>query len=228
MNKIIILGKPNVGKSSLFNCFFKERIAITSDISGTTRDINIKPITINNVEALLCDTAGIVEKEEGIFIDIKQKVLSFVSDDDIVLYVIDGGEIIDDYNVSLFRKLKNATLVVNKIDKKKDGLNDWEYGIFGAKNIFFTSTMHNKGLHSLREFVSQQLNNSINQTQDLVENFSDTIQDSNEIINIGIIGRVNVGKSSILNALLNKDFIPAKNEACTAKITYISDNDNMK
>lgn len=215
MNKIIILGKPNVGKSSLFNCFFKERIAITSDISGTTRDINIKPIIINDIEALLCDTAGIVEKEEGIFIDIKQKVLSFVSNDDIVLYVIDGGEIIDDYDVKLFRKFKNAILIINKIDKKKYGLYEWEYGIFGATKIFFTSTMHNKGLHSLREFVSQQLNNSINQTQDLVENFSDTIQDSNEIINIGIIGRVNVGKSSILNALLNKERSVVSNIAGT-------------
>ncbi|RDU57311.1 ribosome biogenesis GTPase Der [Helicobacter sp. MIT 99-5507] len=201
MNKIIILGKPNVGKSSLFNCFFKERIAITSDISGTTRDINIKSIIINDIEALLCDTAGIVQKEEGFFIDIKQKVLSFVNDNDIVLYVIDGSQGIDDYDIKLFRKLKNATLVINKIDKKKDGLNTWEYGIFGTKNIFFISSLHNKGLHSLKEFVSQKLNNAINQDPIL----EDCIQDSNKIINIGIIGRVNVGKSSILNALLNKE-----------------------
>lgn len=205
MNKIIILGKPNVGKSSLFNCFFKERIAITSDISGTTRDINIKQIKINNMEALLCDTAGIVEKEEGIFIDIKQKVLSFISEDDIVLYVIDGGEMIDEYDVTLFRKLKNATLIINKIDKKKDGCNDWEYGIFGAKNLFFISTMHNKGLHKLREFVSQTLNNNNNKNQDILEEINNDIQDSNNTINIGIIGRVNVGKSSILNALLDKE-----------------------
>ncbi len=215
MNKIIILGKPNVGKSSLFNCFFKERIAITSDISGTTRDINIKPITINNVEALLCDTAGIVEKEEGIFINIKQKVLSFVSNDDIVLYVIDGGEIIDDYDVKLFRKFKNAILIINKIDKKKYGLYEWEYGIFGATKIFFISTMHNKGLHNLREFISQRLNNNINKIQEIIEGFNNETQGSSEIINIGIIGRVNVGKSSILNALLDKERSVVSNIAGT-------------
>ena len=211
MNKIIILGKPNVGKSSLFNCFFKERIAITSDISGTTRDINIKPIIINDIETLLCDTAGVVEKEEGVFIDIKQKVLSFVGDDDIVLYVLDGSKGIDDYDIKLFRKLKNAALVINKIDKKKDGLNVWEYGIFGTKDVFFISSLYNKGLHSLKEFVSQKLNNAVN--QDLI--LDDSMQDSDEVINIGIIGRVNVGKSSILNALLNKERSVVSNIAGT-------------
>ena len=203
MNKIIILGKPNVGKSSLFNCFFKERIAITADISGTTRDINIKPIIINDTKALLCDTAGIVEKEGGFFIDIKQKVLSFISNNDIVLYVIDGSKGIDDYDIKLFRKIKNAALIINKIDKKKDGLNAWEYGIFGTKDIFFVSSLNNKGLHKLREFVSQKLN-AISKEIISKDSMQDS-KDSMQIINIGIIGRVNVGKSSILNALLNKE-----------------------
>ncbi|RAX51783.1 ribosome biogenesis GTPase Der [Helicobacter sp. 16-1353] len=208
MQKIIILGKPNVGKSSLFNCFFKERIAITSPTEGTTRDINIKPIKINNIDAILCDTAGIVEKSDGIFIDIKKKILSFVENDDIVLYVIDGKEIIDDYDVKLFRKLQNAILVVNKIDLLKNKLDDWEYGVFGAKNIFFISTTHNRGLAGLRDFVAFRLSQKKSQMDNMsLDNalLNDLESQYKEIINIGIIGRVNVGKSSILNALLDKE-----------------------
>ena len=197
MDKIIILGKPNVGKSSLFNCFLKERIAITSNTSGTTRDINIKPITINEIEALLCDSAGIIEKitkkEEMIFSNIKQKILSFIDSTDIILYVIDGSSGIDDDDIKLFRKLKNAALIINKIDKKKGELNLWEYGIFGTKDIFFVSSLHNIGLHKVKEFLTTKLKKT------------ESTQDLKQTINIGIIGRVNVGKSSILNALLNKE-----------------------
>lgn len=211
MQKIIILGKPNVGKSSLFNCFFKERIAIISEIEGTTRDINIKPIKINDIDTILCDTAGIVEKSDGIFIDIKKKILSFVENDDIVLYVIDGKEMIDDYDVKLFRKLQNAILIVNKIDLRKDKLDDWEYGIFGAKNIFYISTTHNRGLSGLKDFIAfilsqnQQKIDDANIDNMLLNDLESSTLQNKEMINIGIIGRVNVGKSSILNALLNKE-----------------------
>lgn len=208
MQKIIILGKPNVGKSSLFNCFLKERVAITSNISGTTRDINIKQITLNGINVMLCDTAGIIEKSEGIFIKSKEQTLSFITKNDIVLYVLDSQDIIDDYDVKLFRRFENAILVVNKIDLKKN-IDDWEYGIFGAKNIFFISTAHNRGLSGLRDFITFQITQNVeaNPNFDLLNSLEaeSSSQDTKEQINIGIIGRVNVGKSSLLNALLGKN-----------------------
>lgn len=217
MQKIIIIGKPNVGKSSLFNCLLKEKIAITSDIEGTTRDINIKTIKINDISATLCDTAGIIENKSlealtknkntnKIFIDIKKRILSFVKDEDIVIYVIDGKEAIDNYDVKLFRNFKKSILVVNKIDLKKDRLDDWEYVIFGAKNIFYISTVYNHGIRGLRDFIGFILLNKKSNDENLIQNLeSSSIDSTTNCINIGIIGRVNVGKSSILNAILNKE-----------------------
>lgn len=199
MRKIIILGRPNVGKSSLFNCFLKAKVAITSEIEGTTRDINIKQISINNKSALLCDTAGIIKNDDGFFKEIKQKILSFIKDDDILLYVLDSSSGIIDEDIKLFRSFRRAILVINKIDIKKN--EDWEYNSFGAKQIFFISSVHNKGLQKLKDYLGILLENN---NDDLLTTLESS-QDSKEVINIGIIGRVNVGKSSILNALLDKE-----------------------
>ncbi|MDE6886381.1 MAG: ribosome biogenesis GTPase Der [Helicobacteraceae bacterium] len=205
MQKVVILGKPNVGKSSLFNCFLKQRVAIISEIEGTTRDINIKQTQINDIDFLLCDTAGILPKSEGIFRDIKNKILSFINSEDIIIYVLDGKEAIDDFDVKIFRSLKNALLVINKIDIAKNRLQDWEYGIFGAKNIFYISTTHNRGLQGLKDYIGFLLAKNQNDELEELESSNLKTLDSTNIINIGIIGRVNVGKSSILNALLDKE-----------------------
>lgn len=197
MQRIVILGKPNVGKSTLFNCLIKERKAITSQIEGTTRDINIKQTAIDDLKCVVCDTAGITDDGVGIFKDIKQKILSFIKNDDILLYVIDGSEGIDDYDIKMYRTLKNATLIVNKIDSPKHITQKWEYNIFDSKNILYVSAANNRGLGKLKEYIKLNINNkhleSINTTNNsYIDN----------LINVGIIGRVNVGKSSILNALV--------------------------
>ncbi|RDU64097.1 ribosome biogenesis GTPase Der [Helicobacter sp. MIT 14-3879] len=199
MQKIIILGKPNVGKSSLFNCFLKQKVAITSEVEGTTRDINMKQIQINGIDAIICDTAGIVKENNGIFKDIKEKILSFISKEDIVIYVTDSSLGIQDDDISLFHRLKNAILVVNKTDLKKN--DDWEYSAFGSKEIFFISTAHNRGLKGLKDYIGFLLVKN-NNDDELLQSLE---QKNKEIINIGIIGRVNVGKSSLLNALLDKE-----------------------
>ncbi len=208
MQKIIIIGKPNVGKSSLFNCFLKQRVAVVSEVIGTTRDINIKSIKINNANVTLCDTAGITDETNEIFD--KQKILHCINKNDIVLYVVDGGEIIDEYDVKLFRSIKDAILVVNKIDRNNN--DDWEYSVFGTKNIFFISALHNRGLQKLKNHLEILLENTKNINDSLLQDLESSKTESNlesnennNTINIGIIGRVNVGKSSILNALLNKE-----------------------
>lgn len=202
MQRIIILGRPNVGKSSLFNCFLKAKVAITSEIEGTTRDINIKQISINDTNALLCDTAGIIKNHNGIFKEIKQKILSFIKDDDILLYVLDSSSGIIDEDIGLFRSFQGAILLVNKIDIKKN--EDWEYNVFGAKDIFFISTAHNKGIQKLKNHLAMLLDSNNDDLLTSLES-AESGEDSKERINIGIIGRVNVGKSSLLNALLNKE-----------------------
>ena len=297
--KIIILGKPNVGKSSLFNRLLKDKIAITSEIEGTTRDINIRPLELENngriFYANLCDTAGLMKKADGIFKNVKKIIFDFINEGDLILYVISAEQGIIDEDLRTFRSLKNAVLIVNKTDIQK--VERWEYGAFGAKNVFFVSSLHNRGLKQLKDFLADNLsfgmqsagfanevkqpfrtceifgdfadpksslnpqnfhkykshtaNTSIvdsasaesNETQNSQSNNrsnggvalhcfdterakiglgrplsevsyqnnaneyprTNCKQDESATINIGIIGRVNVGKSSILNALLNKN-----------------------
>ncbi len=219
MKKIAILGKPNVGKSSLFNRLAKSRIAITSDISGTTRDINKKVIDLLGHKVEILDTGGIDESNE-LFLHVKQKALLIATKADIILYLVDGKCTPDDEDRKLFYQLQKigvpCFLVVNKIDNDKEKQIAYEFESFGAKACFYISVSHNRGVNFL---ITQILNTlgfeNINQnmasSKDL--GFEEWIDLSNQIdnqpnlpeISIGIIGRVNVGKSSILNALIGED-----------------------
>ena len=153
--KIIILGKPNVGKSSLFNRLLRDKIAITSDIEGTTRDINIRPLLLgeaeNPISVDLCDTAGLMKKANGIFKNVKKLIFDFINESDLILYVISAEGGIADDDLHTFRSLKNAILVVNKIDIEKN--ERWEYNAFGAKKIFYISTLHNRGIKQLKDWL---------------------------------------------------------------------------
>ena len=163
--KIIILGKPNVGKSSLFNRLLKDKIAITSDFAGTTRDINICPLELEHngriFYANLCDTAGLIKKANGIFKNVKKMIFDFISEGDL------GGIMEED--LRFFRSLKNAVLIVNKTDIEK--IERWEYGAFGAKKIFFVSSLHNRGLKQLKDFLADNL--SLGMQFRTCENFGD-------------------------------------------------------
>lgn len=201
MQRLIILGKPNAGKSSLFNCFLKQKEAITSPIEGTTRDINIKHALFDDLRLVICDTAGIIKNKIA-----KNIAMNFIEGNDIVLYLLDASKPIDEYDIKSYRSLKNAILVANKIDIAKN--EEWEYSVFGAKAVFFISALKNIGLKKLKDHIKLLIRNE-NPKLDSIHSDKkpklDSMKEENNAINIGIIGRVNVGKSSLLNALVNKN-----------------------
>ena len=139
MKKIAIIGRPNVGKSSLFNRLVKKRDAITSDIAGTTRDVKRREVVINNKRALLLDTGGL-DKGCELYDKIKEMSLKAAHKADVILYMVDGKGIPEDEDKKLFYELqgmgKSVALVVNKIDndKMKDKL--WDFYEFGCDAIF--------------------------------------------------------------------------------------------
>ena len=220
MQKVILVGKPNVGKSSLFNRLARRRIAITSDVSGTTRDTNKAKIEVEGKECILIDSGGLDDSSE-LFKNVKAKTLAEAKNSDVILYMVDGKIMPDDEDRAIFYELSKLNLpialVINKIDSKKDEQREWEFVSFGAKNSFGISVSHNTGVDELSIWLAKHLEAKVqikadtsDDFDDFLENYNDEGELSDEIdyesknIRVGIIGRVNVGKSSLLNALVKE------------------------
>ncbi|OUT10757.1 ribosome biogenesis GTPase Der [Campylobacter concisus] len=220
MQKVILVGKPNVGKSSLFNRLAGRRIAITSDVSGTTRDTNKAKIEVEGKECILIDSGGLDDSSE-LFKNVKAKTLAEAKNSDAILYMVDGKMMPDDEDRAIFYELSKLNLpivlVINKIDSKKDEQREWEFISFGAKNAFGISVSHNTGIDELSMWLAKHIEDKVQIKADTSEDFDDFLENyndegelSDEIdyesknIRVGIIGRVNVGKSSLLNALVKE------------------------
>lgn len=217
LKTIAILGQPNVGKSSLFNRLARERIAITSDFAGTTRDINKRKIALNGHEVELLDTGGMA-KDALLSKEIKALNLKAAQMSDLILYVVDGKSIPSDEDIKLFREVfktnPNCFLVINKIDNDKEKERAYAFSSFGIPKSFNISVSHNRGISALIDAVLNALNLNQIIEQDLDADILESLETPNnaleenkeeEIIQVGIIGRVNVGKSSLLNALTKKE-----------------------
>ena len=229
MKKVAIVGKPNVGKSSLFNRFMKRRDAITSDISGTTRDVKKGIVTLlEGREFELLDTGGIDYSSE-LFNRVGDKSMQAAKEADIILYIVDGKTIPDDKDKEYFWKLqglnKPIALIVNKIDNDREFQEKfWEFSEFGAEYIFAISVSHNRGLSPLYKWLEEHIPPNSDSMQTLIEDSDIPLelflqeqeeQKEEKTFKVAIIGRVNTGKSSLLNALLKEDRVVVSDVAGT-------------
>jgi len=220
---IAIIGRPNAGKSSLFNRFCKQRIAITSNIAGTTRDVKKARILLQDMPFLLLDTGGL-DTSSALFQEVSKHAQRAGESADLILYLVDGKAppSLEDKEIfyALARKNSNIFLVVNKIDNDREKQEAWEFVEFGAQHIFTISVTHNRGIAELEQAIFSALSTpalqSLLQSDSNAKSLEDLLEEtealeshdatqSQEAINIGIIGRVNVGKSSLLNALLREE-----------------------
>ena len=234
MKKVILLGRPNVGKSSLFNRLARARIAITSEVAGTTRDVNKTEINIDDRECLLIDSGGLDESSK-LFAAVQKRSLAEANEADIIIFMVDGKLYADEIDKKLFYAInrlgKPTALVVNKVDGKRDEERAKDFISFGAKKLFEISVSHNSGTDELCEWIYSQLEpakTSIDESiEDFLADFDESLLESdesdesgeslrnsrfksnidyeNKTIKVGIIGRVNVGKSSLLNALVGQN-----------------------
>jgi len=218
MKKIAILGRPNVGKSSLFNRLIRSFDAITSDVSGTTRDVKKRVLTIEDREGIIIDTGGL-DEEEGLSQKIKEASLRAAKDADIILYMVDGQMYAQnedrEFFMSLERLGKESALLINKIDSDNYKEQIWDFKSFGAKRTFELSVAHNRGITRLLEWLYSRLDKKSeivleSDDEESLEEFLDEESQKQSPIDeskiaISIIGRVNVGKSSLLNKLLGEE-----------------------
>ncbi len=221
LKKVAILGRPNVGKSSLFNRLARVRDAITSDIEGTTRDIKKRVVTISdNRDFEVIDTGGIDDSTE-MFSTVKKLSLKTAKEADIIIYMVDGKTIPQDEDKELFYGLqklnKPIVLVVNKIDNDRDRDSKfWDFYDFGANTTLPISVSHNRYMNALYSWLEEHIppreeKESLILEEDSEPSFEDIIKKIDDIdvvdrdIKVAIIGRVNTGKSSLLNALLKEE-----------------------
>ncbi len=219
LKKVAILGRPNVGKSSLFNRLAKKRDAITSNIEGTTRDIKKRVVTISdNRDFEIIDTGGIDDTTE-MFSTVKKLSLKTAKEADIIIYMVDGKTIPQDEDRELFYRLqelnKPIALVVNKIDNDRDRDGKfWDFYGFGANVTIPISVSHNRYMNTLYSWLEEHIpireeRESLILEEDSEPSFEDIVkEDINRVdrdIKVAIIGRVNTGKSSLLNALLKEE-----------------------
>jgi GTP-binding protein len=220
MKKVAILGRPNVGKSSLFNRLARQRDAITSDVSGTTRDVKKRIVTISgNRDFEVIDTGGIDYSSE-LFSKVAELSLRAAEQADIILYMVDGKTLPEEEDRELFYRLqaldKPLALIVNKIDNDKEEERYWEFLEFGADTTFPMSVSHNRYFNDFYAWLEQYIPEKeealelepateIDPFEEIVRDINSTHEEVDNQIKVAIIGRVNTGKSSLLNALLGEE-----------------------
>lgn len=191
---VAIVGRANVGKSSLFNAVIGAREAIVANESGTTRDSLYGRGSYDGKDFWLVDTAGLKAAEDDFEFTIQEQIAQAADAADVIVVVIEAHTIIseDDRRVATMalKTRKLVVLAVNKADQvKKADPND--YRRLGIKEIFLTSVTQGKGIEELFEYISEQLPQA-------------SITEAEDRIHLAILGRPNVGKSNLFNALAKK------------------------
>ena len=198
LNSIAILGRPNVGKSSLFNKLTKSRNAIVSDFSGLTKDRNFGYANIKDQKYLLIDTGGVGSEVTEFSAAITQQALIAAQECNLILLLIDASEELCSDDIELFqsiRKLNKKFLVVlNKIDIKKRSNAKEDLLKFGSGESIEISAEHSLGMRDLQACIHDQFDETIGETT------SDVIGTK-----IAVIGRPNAGKSTFINQFTKQD-----------------------
>ena len=192
---IAIIGRPNVGKSTLFNKLTKSRKAIVSDYSGLTKDRNYGYITFGEEKSLIIDTGGIAQDNSILKEDIAEQAWIAAEEASLIIFLIDGSEnlIKEDLDIlTRLRKLnKKFITVLNKSDKKTDSIAKEDISKMGIKEFFEISAEHSRNIADLRSFIKESLPKNKFETPDGKK--------------IAVLGRPNAGKSTFINKFINED-----------------------
>ncbi len=198
MGRIVaIVGRPNVGKSTLFNRLTDSRDAIVDEVSGVTRDRNYGLVSWNGMDFSIIDTGGYVMNSDDIFEEeINKQVHLAMEEADLILFMVDvtiGVHDLDSSVALMLRKQpKKVLLVVNKVDNNERLLDAAEFYSLGLGDYFPLSSINGSGTGDLLDMVVKNLT-------------SEGQSETPDLPRIAIVGRPNVGKSSLLNSLMGEE-----------------------
>ena len=209
MSVVAIVGRPNVGKSTIFNLLTRSKSAIVADFSGLTRDR--KYGNLKDTGMTLIDTGGINEESDDMSYAIKEQTDLAIEESDLLLFVVDAidGLLPLDKEIaqSLRKQNKKITLLINKADNLSLEESAAEFNTLGFKDIIPLSASHNKGFGELREFLTDY---------DDLDEMEESIPEDTSF-KISIIGRPNAGKSTLINALLREERLVVSSNSGTAR-----------
>ncbi len=196
--RIAIIGRPNVGKSALFNRLAGKRIAIVDAESGVTRDRLSTRISWNNAEFDLIDTGGLVPDPEGLEEHIAQQVSTACREADLILFAVDGATgrtSLDDRTMEILRTVDTPVrLVVNKCDSS-DRDNAWtDFALYGCEKTYSLSALHGRYISPLLDDLAE-----------CAKNHNSVVVPQLTHIALAIVGQPNAGKSSLVNSILGNE-----------------------
>ncbi|MBQ6323272.1 MAG: ribosome biogenesis GTPase Der [Bacilli bacterium] len=204
---VALVGRPNVGKSTLFNKIVGKQVSIIEDLPGVTRDRIYQEATYNRKSFYLIDTGGIDASKMDFNKEIKMQAEIAINEADIVVFIVDGKEGLTANDIlirDILRKTdKKVIVAINKIDVKDAKNNIYDFYELGFDTYIPISSIHNTGFIELMDNITMD--------------FREKEQEEDTRIKFSIIGRPNVGKSSLTNALLNEERVVVSDIAGTTR-----------
>jgi len=197
-NIVAIVGRPNVGKSTFFNRLTESRAAIVDDMPGVTRDRNYGKSLWNGVEFSIIDTGGYVSGSDDVFEEeIRRQANLAMQEADVIVFLVDVESGLTELDIAVFDMLrrndKPVITVVNKVDTHQRGLDANEFYSLGVEKIFPVSSINGLGTGDLLDEIVDLLPKVVEEVKD------------DKIPRIAVVGRPNVGKSSIINTLVGEE-----------------------
>lgn len=205
---VALVGSPNVGKSTIFNRLIGKKISITQDIPGITRDRIYGVYDRNGYKFNLIDTGGIDVGRELFNNEIKIQAEIAIDEADVIIFVVDGKEGLTSNDIVvrdiLYRSNKKVIVAINKMDNKKNMDNIYDFYELGFEHYIPISGEHGLGFKELVKEITDGF------PKDVIDEDADTLK-------FCLIGRPNVGKSSLVNAILNEERVIVSSEAGTTR-----------
>lgn len=209
---IALVGRPNVGKSTLFNQLTRSRDALVANYSGLTRDRKYGEAKIGSRPFIVIDTGGISGDEEGIDSQMAGQSLTAIEEADAVLFIVDAREGLNAVDQALAKHLRQRNkafhLIVNKIDGLNEDVAIADFYSLGVESIHAIAASHGRGVRSMIESVLAQFPEE--ETVDLDAAYPNSIR-------VAVVGRPNVGKSTLVNRLLGEDRVVVYDEPGTTR-----------